>query len=369
MNSFQWSKPYLTGILNVDEQHKKLVDLINELGNELSQDSLSESTLNSILNSLADYAKYHFDDEEKLMLEKGIDERHFKKHKELHSKFIDFAGHLFEKASAENHAQMESILDYLIHWLVYHILGTDKMMAQQLDKIDEGISSAEAYEEEELNYSNSTEPLLAALNGLFHQLQDRNRELIELNQSLEGTVKERTKELSDANKRLESITVTDALTSLHNRRYAMQIMDKLWNENGGKDDLSCIMIDADHFKEVNDTYGHDAGDKVLCELSRTLERSIRSDDFICRLGGDEFLIICPNTDLSGAETVAKKVYDFVNKLSVDVAGGSWDGSVSVGVATRNKTVESISELIKLADKSVYIAKKDGKNCVRITQLA
>jgi len=243
------------------------------------------------------------------------------------------------------------------------------MMAQQLDKIDEGISSAEAYEEEELNYSNSTEPLLAALNGLFHQLQDRNRELIELNQSLEGTVKERTKELSDANKRLESITVTDALTSLHNRRYAMQIMDKLWNENEGKSNLSCIMIDADHFKEINDTYGHDAGDKVLCELSRTLERSIRSDDFVCRLGGDEFLIICPNTDLSGAEKVAKKVYDFVNKLSVDVIDGSWKGSVSVGVATRNKAVESISELIKLADKSVYIAKKDGKNCVRITQLA
>ena len=369
MNSFQWSKPYLTGILNVDEQHKKLVDLINELGNELSQDTLSESTLNSILNSLADYAKYHFDDEEKLMLEKGIDERHFKKHKELHSKFIDFAGHLFEKASAEDHAQMESILDYLIHWLVYHILGTDKMMAKQLEKIDAGISSAVAYEEEDLSYSNSTEPLLAALNGLFHQLQDRNRELIELNRNLESTVEERTKELSEANRQLQSISVTDAMTGLHNRRYAMQIMEKLWNENEGKDDLSCIMIDADHFKEVNDTYGHDAGDKVLCELSRTLERSIRSDDFVCRLGGDEFLIICPKTDLNGAEKVAMQTFSSVNKLHVDVGAGAWKGSISVGVANRNKMMKSVSELIKLADKSVYIAKNDGKNCVRIAQLS
>lgn len=105
--------------------------------------------------------------------------------------------------------------------------------------------------------------------------------------------------------------MTDALTGLPNRRHALQQLKTLWEESTrSASPLSVMMIDADHFKEVNDTCGHDAGDLVLGELARTLQHAVRTDDLVSRLGGDEFLIICPDTDSSGgrqiAETVRKK---------------------------------------------------------------
>lgn len=367
MSSFKWSSAYLTGILNVDNQHKRLVELVNQMGDGLSENTLDQPMLISIFHSLSNYAIYHFEEEEQLMVDKGVDNRHINTHKKQHKNFVEDVAHLFQKASIDNHAQMENILDFLIHWLAYHILGIDKLMAKQIAKIEAGVSPEKAYEKEEFEFSSSTEPLLRALNGLFHQLQERNLELIKLNQSLEDAVAERTKALSDANSKLKTISVTDVLTNLHNRRYALQVMNKLWDEDNGKHDLSCIMIDADHFKEVNDTYGHDAGDKVLCELARTLESSVRNDDFVCRLGGDEFLIICPKTGLSGAEKVARQAHSFVNKLRVDIGSGGWKGSISVGVASKNQTTKNVNDLLKLADKSVYIAKNEGKNCVRTAQ--
>ncbi len=367
MNSFEWSSAYLTGILNVDNQHKRLVELVNQMGDGLSENTLDQPMLTSIFHSLSNYAIYHFEEEEQLMVDKGVDNRHIKTHEKQHKNFIENVTYLFQEASISNHAQMESILDFLVHWLAYHILGIDKLMAKQIAKIEAGVSPEKAYEKEELGFSDSMEPLLKALNGLFHQLQERNLELIKLNQSLEDAVEERTKELSYANRKLKAISVTDVLTDLHNRRYALQVMEKLWNEDNGKHDLSCIMIDADHFKEVNDTYGHDAGDKVLCELARTLESSVRSDDFVCRLGGDEFLIICPKTEIDGAEKVARQAHSFVSKLRVEVDTGEWKGSISVGVASKNQTTKNVNDLLKLADKSVYIAKNDGKNCVRTAQ--
>ncbi len=113
-------------------------------------------------------------------------------------------------------------------------------------------------------------------------------------------MEERTRQLVEANKQLEVLSYTDALTQLPNRRCAIQTLKELWNDASLADaPLVCIMIDADYFKQVNDSCGHEAGDVVLKELSHTLKHSFRSDDIVCRLGGDEFLVICPNTDLAG----------------------------------------------------------------------
>jgi len=127
-----------------------------------------------------------------------------------------------------------------------------------------------------------------------------------------------------------------------------------------------MMIDADHFKEVNDTYGHDAGDDVLRGLAKELQGSVRSDDIVCRLGGDEFLIICPNTGLKGGMTIAELTRKKVADLRIQTGDGNWHGSISVGVAVRLSTMNHHEELIKIADDGVYAAKRDGKNCVRTT---
>jgi len=125
-----------------------------------------------------------------------------------------------------------------------------------------------------------------------------------------------------------------------------------------------MIIDADHFKKVNDSYGHNAGDIVLSELAKTIHDAVRNDDIACRLGGDEFFVICPNTDKQGGLNVAEYVRKTVSELRVSVGDGEWHGSISIGLATRAANMENSHDLIKIADDSVYMAKRNGKNCVR-----
>jgi len=192
-----------------------------------------------------------------------------------------------------------------------------------------------------------------------------NKRLVELNRTLESKVEERTHALSVANQKLEELASTDALTGLPNRRHAMRRITELWNEaKGAGTTLACMMIDADEFKHINDTYGHDAGDVVIRELARNIQHAIRSDDVACRLGGDEFLVICPNTSLDGVQRIAEIMREKISLLRVPAGGGEWAGSVSIGVAASSEQMSGPDGVIKAADKAVYAAKAAGKNCVR-----
>jgi hemerythrin len=206
--------------------------------------------------------------------------------------------------------------------------------------------------------------MLRALNGLFHQVSRHNRELVELNCSLETKVAERTQELSVANQRLEHLALTDALTNLPNRRHALQSLDLEWAESSktGRP-LTVMMIDADGFKKINDSHGHDAGDAVLRALASQLRDSVRTDDLVCRLGGDEFLILCPGTSLAGALQFAESLRLGVAELRAPAGAGEWRGSISVGVAERQPSMVAHEDLLKAADNAVYLAKQRGRNCV------
>ena len=124
-----------------------------------------------------------------------------------------------------------------------------------------------------------------------------------------------------------------------------------------------MMIDADGFKQVNDAHGHDAGDAVLRALSTQLRYSVRTDDIVCRLGGDEFLIICAGTPLEGAITLAETIREAVAGLRVPVGDSEWRGNISVGVAARKATTNGFEGLMKAADTGLYVAKQNGRNCV------
>jgi diguanylate cyclase (GGDEF)-like protein len=103
---------------------------------------------------------------------------------------------------------------------------------------------------------------------------------------------------------------------------------------------------------------------VLIELAKTLQHSLRNDDVVCRLGGDEFFIICPNTDLEGGMHIAELTRKAVSEMRVPTGGEPWHGSICIGVACRSPDMKLYEDLIKMADKSVYAAKEAGKNCVR-----
>lgn len=365
MQSFQWDNNFETGLSGVDQQHHKLVDLVNELGDLLAENKVTYNDIERLFIELAEYAQYHFQEEEALMFQYDVDQRHRDFHIKSHRSFLDEVTAMYSEITQNYLEPAKYLLDFLTHWLAYHILGVDQNMARQIESIKAGVKSNLAYEIEEREGDSATEPLLIALNGLFQQVSARNKELTQLNHSLEEKVAQRTRELHEANLHLEEISLTDALTGLPNRRHAMRSLALLWDESIQNNlPLVCIMIDADHFKEINDTYGHDSGDTVLSELAKTLQHSVRTDDFVCRLGGDEFLIICPNTNKEGGMCVAELTHKIVSELRIPTGGEPWYGSISVGIAVRTPEMKNYDELILAADKGVYSAKQAGKNCVR-----
>jgi hemerythrin len=369
MNSFAWSNVFETGIDQVDEQHRALVDLINRLGSLITQaDTLAAGELDAVLTDAAAYAQYHFTEEEGLMGETGLDPGYVADHRALHADFLQEVTLLRDALRGASDGGPDRLLRFLTSWLAFHILGTDQGMARQITAVRAGESPAAALHAEQVVSAGATEPLLVALNSLFRQVSERNRELRELNRTLEQKVAERTTSLFEANQRLEQIAMTDVLTGLPNRRQAMRQFALAWAEATEKGTaLACMMIDADGFKKINDQHGHDAGDEVLRVLSRQLGYAVRTDDIVCRLGGDEFLILCPRTSLDGARFAAEAVRREVATLRVPAGDGAWVGSISVGVAARTAEMSCPEDLIRAADEGVYVAKRNGRNCVGCNQ--
>lgn len=363
-----WDAEFETGIDAVDGQHRKLFDLINQLSAAMAEEGdLPGEALRRAQKELVDYAHRHFDDEEQLMASAGVDARHQEHHRREHQAFRD---HVL--AGAADWAPGE-LLAYLVNWLTYHILGIDQSLARQIHAIGTGTSPELAYEYDEQCQNASSRLLLRSVSQLFEQLSERNRELTALTRTLEHRVAERTQDLAAVNEelrelvlKLEHTAMTDALTGLPNRRYAMTRLSAAWTSAArhGRS-LACLLVDADGFKQVNDTCGHEAGDVVLVRLSEALRRAVRESDEVCRLGGDEFLVICPETPLDGALVVGERLRQAVAALRVEVPGGAWKGSISVGAAAAQSGMSTFEELLKSADLGVYEAKHRGRNCVAV----
>lgn len=365
MESFVWNECFITGLSEVDKQHHHLVDVINRYGELLTrQEGVQAADVEAVFGELAAYAVYHFREEEQLMEREHVDPRHVERHREEHASFLLEVTRMHAGMSAEKRGTAGSLLRFLIYWLAYHILGSDQVMARQIAAIAAGTPPQDAYLADHTHRDPATAALLHALNGLFHQVSERNRALFDLNQTLEARVCERTRELSEANQRLEDMAMTDVLTGLPNRRHGLRSLEREW-QAAQRDDtpLACMMIDADGFKAINDTCGHDAGDEVLRQLSRQLLHALRTDDIVCRLGGDEFLVICARTPLDGALQLAEQLRREVATMRIAAGTGEWRGSVSIGVAARGAAMQDIEDLIKLADEGVYRAKRRGRNCV------
>lgn len=364
-NVFNWDESFLTGISLVDKQHKRLVDLVNDMGElSMSGENADPREMAAVINEMLDYAHTHFWDEEELMQKSGLDPRHISYHRAQHYSFFEEARALTVAGNEVYPEQTRELLQYLVDWLAYHILGIDQSMARQIRAVESGLSGEQAFEAEKNNTQDSTEPLLTALKGLFQTVSERNRELRKLNRTLEKRVKERTKELEQANRQLQTLAIQDELTGLPNRRYALSAINKLWEEAESEGTpLSVLMLDADKFKEVNDEYGHDEGDALLRSLARNLSNAVRTNDIVCRLGGDEFLVICPRCSQKDACAVAEKILtapkNYCNADEVEC----WSGAVSIGVAQAEHSMTQPEQLLKAADRELYAAKRKGGGTV------
>ncbi|NNK94839.1 MAG: GGDEF domain-containing protein [Desulfobacterales bacterium] len=364
MESFKWGEQFETGLPEIDQQHQDLVSMVNAFGQMVAENASTNEHLLGTFQKLAAYAQKHFDTEEKLMSQSAVDTRHVDLHLSQHTDFLNEVSSMAESIDDTNGGKSRMLLEYLINWLVIHTLGTDQNMARQIAHIKAGAPPEEAYAKGEKEPSSSSEPLVHALTALFKVISSRNKALRDLNATLEAEVNKRTEELIKANEALERISITDPLTELPNRRFAMKQLQLLLEEATDSESLSCMMADADGFKEINDAYGHQAGDMVLKQLAKALRFSVRSDDIVCRLGGDEFVILCPDTDLNGVEILGGQIIDKIARLKVPVGKSFWNGSISIGVASTDQEIKDGIALLKLADEALYRAKRSGGNTLK-----
>ena len=160
------------------------------------------------------------------------------------------------------------------------------------------------------------------------------------------------------------MAVIDGLTGLHNRRYLDSHLQTLFDRAvARRRPLSLMITDLDRFKSVNDTYGHDGGDEVLREFARRLRKNVRGIDLACRFGGEEFVVVMPDTEAAIAEKVAERVRAEIAELPFLINGEGVPVTVSVGLSSLKRGVDSVAELLKRADVALYEAKSGGRNRV------
>ena len=162
---------------------------------------------------------------------------------------------------------------------------------------------------------------------------------------------------------LESLARTDMLTGLANRREFMaRLAQESQRQRRGEQPLSLVMLDVDHFKQINDTHGHPAGDQVLASLGALMRANVRQDvDLAARLGGEEFALLLPETDVEGAQRVARKIVESLRGLPIEHAGGLLPVTISAGVAQVREGEGE--QALRRADDSLYLAKRQGRDRV------
>ncbi len=203
METFVWDQRFVTGLPTVDEQHQHLVGIINRVGDMLVATHVGEAELQAIFKELADYARYHFAEEEKLMEAAGLDRRHATKHQQHHAQFVEQLLQMWRSRTTMEHPA-EMLQSFLASWLAFHILGEDQSMARQIASVNGGTTAEAAYYFEQQAADNNVATLLDAMHRLYHVVSLQNQALANANQGLEAKVVERTRELSASLKMVES---------------------------------------------------------------------------------------------------------------------------------------------------------------------
>jgi diguanylate cyclase (GGDEF)-like protein len=218
-----------------------------------------------------------------------------------------------------------------------------------------------ALEEVKIVSEENLKEVLTFLSSIAQIIADLGKDRLEylkLNESLESLVKERTKELEDLNRKLKIYASTDSLTNLYNR-YKLEKEINISHEEFKRYDkiYSLILVDIDNFKLINDNYGHQVGDLVLQEMSKIFESFSRKTDIIGRWGGEEFLILCKNTNEHGAYNLAQALRNKIQNYKFESINKV---TASFGIAQIEDNIQ-IDKIIKNVDDALYQAKNSGRN--------
>ena len=246
-------------------------------------------------------------------------------------------------------------------WMFYMLGLPLNRITKHIRKITDGDLDVE-----DIDVGNRKDEL-GQLSKAFNTMHDTiKRQIKELNAHrdiLEQEVKERTKDLEEVNKKLELISKTDELTGLPNRR---EMNETIANEMGRSSrthkPFCFIFIDIDHFKNINDTYGHACGDVILKSVAQTIRGLLRKYDVFARYGGEEFLTLLPETDLEGAAVVAERFRRQIEKMTVRYADFTIKITITLGVAKFDDRLGA-DRSIQMADKALYQGKEGGRNRV------
>jgi two-component system cell cycle response regulator len=198
----------------------------------------------------------------------------------------------------------------------------------------------------------------------FAELRARLRSMLRI-KGLQEALEEREKELLEVNKKLTYMSQTDGLTGLDNRRHLNERIEEMFQHAQRLNEpFSCVMCDLDKFKSVNDTYGHQAGDEVLKQLSAILKEEAREIDRVGRYGGEEFMLLLPGTVLDAAVTFAERVRKRIEGHTFTFDGGTLQRTASFGVSGwPHPQIDQCDGLVRAADDALYVAKETGRNRV------
>ena len=253
------------------------------------------------------------------------------------------------------------IILLLSFWLYRMLVLPMGKLIQHTIEISEGDMEAE-----DINLGERQDEigiLAKHFNIMHHTIKRQIAELNAHREMLEQEVQERTKELEEANKKLDLISRTDELTGLPNRRDMLRTIDnEIQRVARTRKPFCFIFIDIDHFKNVNDTYGHACGDEVLKHVSTTIRNLLRKYDVLARYGGEEFLTLLPETDLEGARIVAERFRKTIEDETVFFGNLSIKVTITLGVAQYDNALGA-DRSIQMADRALYEGKETGRNKV------
>lgn len=196
------------------------------------------------------------------------------------------------------------------------------------------------------------------------ELQARTRSMIKLGESYK-TIKKQHRELQDSFAQMEVLAKTGPLTKLANRRAFLERSETIWQvANRSERPFGLLLADLDHFKRVNDQYGHASGDRLLQQVAARLTSSVRAQDVVGRWGGEEFIVLLPETDLAGSLNLAEKIRLNIETTAFDLQEMTLKASLSIGVSHYEKGL-SLEKCIQHADEALYQSKESGRNRVTV----
>lgn len=201
---------------------------------------------------------------------------------------------------------------------------------------------------------------------MFSRHPTRLKEQVDqFNATLENKIKSRTRRLHIANEKLNRLATLDFLTNIPNRRYFFTMGNKLFETTKrGKISLSMMILDIDYFKNVNDTYGHKIGDKVLKLVAKTIQESVRKEDIVARVGGEEFAILLNDTTLEITQKISEKIRSNIESSPFIKEDIHINLTASIGITQYSKEDKSLESIYDRADKALYLAKNTGRNCIK-----